>query len=159
LSPDDPRGLTVTGGLPYFGGAGNGYSSHAIASTVERLRQRPGAFGLVGANGGFQSKYAALLLSTQPAAFPGWSEAIQHRPAAPVLADLEGTGTIDTYTVVHGREGPTYAVAIGSLPDGRRFIARSDDPATLIAMEASDPLGRQVALSNDGERNTFTLPS
>ena len=160
LSPDDPRGLTVTGGLPYFGGAGNGYSSHAIASTVERLRQRPGAFGLVGANGGFQSKYAALLLSAQPAAFPGWSEAIQHRPAAPVLADLvQGTGTIDTYTVVHGREGPTYAVAIGSLPDGRRFIARSDDPATLIAMEASDPLGRQVALSNDGERNTFTLPS
>ncbi|MGX7952885.1 acetyl-CoA acetyltransferase [Tsuneonella sp. HG249] len=158
LSPDDPRGLTVTGGLPYFGGAGNGYSSHAIASTVERLRDRPGAFGLVGANGGFQSKYAALVLSTTPAPFRGWSEAVQNRPAPPELAGLvEGGGTIETYTVVHGREGPTYAVVIGSLTDGRRFIARSDEPATLAAMEAEDPLGRQVALSNDGERNAFTL--
>ncbi len=158
LSQDDPRGLTVTGGLPYFGGAGNGYSSHAIASTVERLRERPGAFGLVGANGGFQSKYAALALSTDPAAFPGWSEAAQHRRAPPVLAELvEGSGTIATYTVVHGREGPTYAIAIGGLPDGQRFIARSDDPATLAAMEATDPLGSRVSLSNDGARNAFTL--
>ncbi len=158
LNQSDPRGLTVTGGLPYFGGAGNGYSSHAIASAVERLRTKPGAFGLVGANGGFQSKYAALVLSTAPAAFPGWSEAVQHRPAPPQLADLvEGDGTIETYTVVYGREGPTYAVVIGSLPDGRRFIARGDDPATLAAMEAHDPLHRQVALSNDGTRNAFTL--
>jgi acetyl-CoA C-acetyltransferase len=158
LSEDDPRGLTVTGGLPYFGGAGNGYSSHAIASAVERLRASPGAYGLVGANGGFLSKYAALVLSTKAVDFPGWSDAVQERPAPPELADLvEGSGTIETYTIVHGREGPTYAVAIGRLPDGRRFIARGDDPATLTAMEAHDPLGRQVALSNDGERNAFTL--
>jgi acetyl-CoA C-acetyltransferase len=158
LQHDDPRGLTVTGGLPYFGGAGNGYSSHAITSTVERLRQRPGAFGLVGANGGFQSKYAALVLSTKPAMFSGWSEASQHRPASPELAELaEGSGTIETYTVVHGREGPTYAVVIGCLPDGRRFIARSDDAATLLEMTANDPLGRPVILSNDGARNAFTL--
>ncbi|MEL0209463.1 MAG: hypothetical protein VW891_02530 [Novosphingobium sp.] len=32
LSPQDPRKLTVTGGLPYFGGAGNNYS------TLELLR-------------------------------------------------------------------------------------------------------------------------
>lgn len=158
LSPDNPRGLTVTGGLPYFGGAGNGYSSHAIASTVDRLREKPGAFGLVGANGGFQSKYAALVLSTEPTEFGGWSAAIQNRPAPPEIAGLvAGNGTVETYTVVHGREGPTYAVAIGRLPDGRRFIARSDDPATLAAMQDLDPLGQQVALSNDGERNAFTL--
>lgn len=158
LAPDDPRGLTVTGGLPYFGGAGNGYSSHAIASMAGRLRERPGAFGLVGANGGFQSKYAALVLSAEPAAFLGWSEAVQKRAASPQLAELaEGSGTIVTYTVVHGREGPTYAVVIGNLPDDRRFIARSDDPATLAAMEANDPHGRRVTLTNDGERNTFSL--
>ena len=40
LSPQDPRGLTVTGGLPYFGGPGNSYSTHAIASMVEKLRER-----------------------------------------------------------------------------------------------------------------------
>ncbi|MFA9200287.1 MAG: hypothetical protein ACEQR8_03740 [Cypionkella sp.] len=158
LAPDDPRGLTVTGGLPYFGGAGNGYSSHAIATTVERLRAARGAFGLVGANGGFQSKYAALVLSTRPAEFAGWSEAVQHRLDPPELADrVEGSGTIETYTVVHGREGPTYAVAVGRLTDGRRFIARSDDPATLTAIQVRDPLGARVSLSHEGERTAFTL--
>ncbi len=28
---DDPRGLTLTGGLPFFGGPGNSYSLHGIA--------------------------------------------------------------------------------------------------------------------------------
>ncbi len=45
LPPDDPRGLTVTGGLPFFGGAGNNYSMHAIAETVQRARANPGATG------------------------------------------------------------------------------------------------------------------
>lgn len=158
LAADDRRGLTVTGGLPYFGGAGNGYSSHAIVSMVERLRAAPGTFGLVGANGGFQSKYAALVLSTEPAEFPGWNEAVRPDDGAPEVAGLvEGPGTLDTYTVVHGKDGPTYAIAIGTLPEGRRFIARADDAGTVGAMVAKDPLGKAVALTNDGERNVFTL--
>ena len=36
LGPDDPRGLTLTGGLPFFGGPGNNYSMHAIAETVPK---------------------------------------------------------------------------------------------------------------------------
>lgn len=158
LTPDDPRGLTVTGGLPYFGGAGNGYSSHAIASMVERMREDPGSFGLVGANGGFQSKYAALVLSTEPIDFPGWSEATRPDDGAPEVAGLvEGPGKLETYTVVLGKDGPTYAIAIGALPDGRRFIARADDAETVAAMVADDPLGKAVTLTNDGERNAFTL--
>lgn len=158
LSPHDPRGLTVTGGLPYFGGAGNGYSSHAIASMVERLRAARGAFGLAGANGGFQSKYAALVLSTEAAPFAGWRKAVRPDDGAPAIADLvEGPGTLKTYTIVYGRGGPTYAIAIGALPDGRRFIARADDQETVTAMAAHDPLGRKLALSNDGARSAFTL--
>jgi acetyl-CoA C-acetyltransferase len=38
LATDDPRGLTVTGGLPYFGGPGNNYSMHAIAETLAQMR-------------------------------------------------------------------------------------------------------------------------
>lgn len=158
LSADDPRGLTVTGGLPYFGGAGNGYSSHAIAEMVERLRCKPGAYGLVGANGGFQSKYTALVLSGVPRPFPGWSEALRSDDGAPDVASLvEGPGTVETYTVVYAKEHPVYAIAIGRLPDGRRFIARADDALTVRAMVADDPLGRTVALANDGTVNRFTL--
>ena len=69
LDPGDPRGLTVTGGLPFFGGAGNNYSMHAIAETVQRARRAPGSYGLVGANGGIMSKYSAGVYSTTPAAW------------------------------------------------------------------------------------------
>jgi acetyl-CoA C-acetyltransferase len=51
----DPRALTLTGGLPFFGGPGNNYSLHAIAEMMERLRARPGQFGLILANGGWMT--------------------------------------------------------------------------------------------------------
>jgi acetyl-CoA C-acetyltransferase len=57
LSLDEPRGLTLTGGLPYFGGPGNKDSNHAIASLVDRLRES-GGVGYVGSNGGFLSKHS-----------------------------------------------------------------------------------------------------
>ncbi len=58
---------TVTGGLPFFGGAGNNYSLHAVATMVDRLRAHRHDFGLVLANGGFLSKEAAGVYSAQPA--------------------------------------------------------------------------------------------
>ena len=66
LTADDPRGLTLTGGLPYFGGPGNSYSLHGIAETVAAMRDKPGSFGLVGANGGVMSKYSVGVYSTEP---------------------------------------------------------------------------------------------
>ena len=77
-APDDPRGLTVTGGLPFFGGAGNNYSMHAIAETVQRARANPGSYGFVGANGGIMSKYSVGVYSTTPAA---WRPDRQRRAA------------------------------------------------------------------------------
>jgi acetyl-CoA C-acetyltransferase len=163
LAADDPRGLTVTGGLPYFGGAGNNYSMHAIAGMVERLRDesaRP--FGLVGANGGFQSKFAALVLS--PRAAP-W-QALVHGPiqaqfdaAACIepVAEAEGSGTIETYTVWRNKGVPTNAIAIGHLADGRRFIANAADEATLALAANGDPIGATVALAFDGKRNRFRI--
>src|SRR5207244_1640391 len=44
---DGSRALTVTGGLPYFGGPGNNYAMHAIATLVEGLRAAPATLGLV----------------------------------------------------------------------------------------------------------------
>ena len=41
IAEDDPRGLTVTGGLPYFGGPGNNYVTHSISEMVRRLRAHP----------------------------------------------------------------------------------------------------------------------
>ena len=47
LEADDPRGFTVTGGLPFAGGAGSDYMTHSIAAMVDVLRDDPGSLGLV----------------------------------------------------------------------------------------------------------------
>ncbi|MFX6031732.1 hypothetical protein ABTE99_19350, partial [Acinetobacter baumannii] len=65
ISATDPRGLSVTGGLPFFGGPGNNYVTHAIAEMVDKLRAAPGSYGLVTANGGLLTKHAAGLYSTR----------------------------------------------------------------------------------------------
>src|SRR5215470_5523638 len=133
LDPADPRGLTLTGGLPFFGGAGNNYSMHAIAETVRRARRAPGRFGLVGANGGIMSKYSAGVYSTTPAAWvPDRSAGLQAEIdnwAAPEQAlYADGPAVIETYTVKHARDGARTGIVIGRLDrDGRRFVARGQD--------------------------------
>src|SRR5207237_5855907 len=47
LPADDPRGVTVTGGLPFAGGAGSDYMTHSIAALTDVLRADPGSVGLV----------------------------------------------------------------------------------------------------------------
>src|SRR3954453_16444096 len=104
LAADDPRGLTLTVGLPFFGGAGNNYSMHAIASTVDRARQSPGTFGFVGANGGSMSKYSVGVYTTTPTAWqPDRSAAFQTEidawPAPAQARQADGWATVETYTV------------------------------------------------------------
>ncbi len=60
-------GMTLSGGLPFFGGAGNNYSMHAVIETLDRARSAPGTFGFVGANGGTLTKYSVGVYSTTPA--------------------------------------------------------------------------------------------
>src|SRR4029077_8013857 len=66
IAPDDPRPLTVTGGLPYFGGPGNNYSMHDIAETMARGRTRPGSIGLVTALGWYLTKHAVGIYAGEP---------------------------------------------------------------------------------------------
>lgn len=155
LSPEDPRGLTLTGGLPYFGGAGNDYSMHAIAEVVGLLRRRPGQFGLVGANGGMLSKYSTGVYSTQPA---DWTRPELRRgkvadAPAPGL-DQEaaaGAARVETYTIIPHRDGDV-VVVIGRLADNdRRFAAIPEDGDTAILSESRtrDPLGRTISVRTD----------
>lgn len=43
---DDPRDLSITGGLRFFGGPGNNYPMHSIATAMDLVRNKPGSFGL-----------------------------------------------------------------------------------------------------------------
>ncbi len=165
LAEDDPRALTITGGLPFFGGPGNNYVTHSISEMLRRLRVRPGAFGLVTANGNYVTKHAFGVYSTTAPAGPWRREApalLQARldalPKAPFTETPQGAATVETYTVMHGKAGAEFAVVFGRLTTtGQRFIANlPDDPAGLWDLQNRDSLGRpgQVHRAADG-RNLF----
>ncbi|GIF20075.1 acetyl-CoA acetyltransferase [Actinoplanes tereljensis] len=160
LAPDDPRGLTVTGGLPFFGGPGNNYSMHAIAATVERLRGTPG-FGFVGANGGSMTKYSAGVYSSTPVAWvaddsAGVQASLDEVPVVTEAEEADGPATIETYTVKYGREGRRRGIVIGRLDDGRRFVAKG--PADFLADPATEPIGHRVEVRSTGLANEVTVP-
>ncbi len=159
-APDDPRGLTLAGGLPFFGGAGNDYSMHAIASLVRGLRARPGAVGLISANGGYLSKTSAGAYSTTPRPWTGFDSAplqyeIDALPAPPALATFDGPARIETYTVDHAATPPR-AIVIARTQAGERVVAatRPEDAATAVEMIETEPLGREITVrSGDDGRN------
>ena len=153
----------VTGGLPFFGGAGNNYSMHAIAETVQRARRAPGSYGLVGANGGIMSKYSAGVYSTTPAAWtPDRSAELQAEidgwPAPGQARHADGPATIETYTVTHARDGARTGIVVGRLDrGGRRFVAKGDDPDLLdLLTTAKEPIGQAVHVRSFGFGNRVT---
>lgn len=151
----DPRPLTATGGLPFFGGAGNNYSMHAIAAVVRAVREKPGAFGFVGANGGFLSKYSVGVYSTRPAQWRGFDSAdlqaqVKAWPAPALAPDDAADGVIETYVIDYGRGAPQ-ATLVCRTAAGERFAAMSDpeDPAIAHAMGQAEPLGAKIATRRD----------
>ena len=164
LSVDDPRGFTLTGGLPFFGGAGNNYSMHAITEAVMRLRARPGTWGLVGANGGFMSKYAVGIYSTLPASWAEPAARVQKLADSsarlPVIDRAEGSAVVDTYTIVPRERGDLGAVVARHAASGARCVAvvAPGDTATMLALRAGEPFGRRIEIRGGAnEHNYFTF--
>ena len=165
MDNDDERQLTVTGGLPFFGGPGNNYSMHAVCSMVERLREDTGSFGLVYANGGMMSKHSTGIYSTNPSVWRDHENtslqayvdqispvAFEHNP--------NGQGRIETYTVSYHKGEAISAQIIGRLNDNdKRFLAVSDfqDSETFSDFINNDPLERTVYVSNNPRGNQFTF--
>ncbi|MFM7534259.1 MAG: acetyl-CoA acetyltransferase [Acidimicrobiales bacterium] len=151
------RQLTRTGGLSFAGGPWNDYVMHSIATVVSELRERPGARGLVWANGGFVTKHAFGVYSTEPPA-AGFrhddpQEAIDALPRR-VLArtsDAAGAATVEAYTVMHDRDGdPEQAFAACLLADGRRAWGTARDRGLAAAMCEGEWVGRSVTLDEAG---------
>ena len=155
LAPDDPRGFTVTGGLPFAGGPGSGYMLHSTASMVEALRAEPGALGMVSGVGMHMTKHAFDVYSTTPPTDLGWTRdgAGSRSPASrPIEASAGGDATVAAYTVVHARSGePEWGLVICDLPGGARAYARVEEPGQLAAMEESEWVGNVVRLEAGGD--------
>lgn len=150
------RQWSRTGGLTFAGGPWNNYVMHAIASVVTDLREQPGEWGLVWANGGYATKHAFGVYSTTPTA--GFHhdrpqhriDALARRDLAPP-ADAAGAATIEAYTVMFDRNGAAErSIAACLLADGRRAWGTSDDADLTAAMCQDEWVGRSVVLTGDG---------
>lgn len=165
LALDDHRGLTVTGGLPYAGGPGNNYAMHSIAVMMRRLRSAREDYGLVTANGWFLTKQSTGVYSCRApnAPFERQDPAIIQRkidalPHPVVTETPQGRAVIETYTVVHGREGYLMGIVVGRDDADRRFVAHTPtDPAVLASLESVESVGRTgtVGPASEGQRNLF----
>jgi acetyl-CoA C-acetyltransferase len=164
IAPDDPRPISVTGGLPFFGGPGNNYVTHSIAETMNVVRRKPGSFGMVTANGNYLTKHSAGLYSTEPVHGPWRREdpkkfqaELDARPKQRVETKPAGTGTIETYCVAYGKDAPDRAYIFGRLDgSGDRFVAMAaHEPALLADMLTKDQLGRRVSVSEIDGHNVF----
>jgi len=168
LKPDDPRPLTVTGGLPYAGGPGNNYVMHSVASMVQRLREAPGEFGLVTGLGWFSTKHSAGVYSarrpedewqrTDP---PVDQRGIDAMESPPFVEQAEGDATVETYTVIFNREGePEQGIVIGRLNNGAkpRFFANTPpDRDLMLVMTREEFVGRRGKVRLEDGRNLFEV--
>ncbi|MEP2990287.1 MAG: hypothetical protein ABJN65_14995 [Parasphingorhabdus sp.] len=158
-SPDRPlSSYTLTGGLTFFGGPGNSYSTHGIVALVEALRKDGNKPGMISANGGVINKESVGIYAAQPVE-GGWSPdriAEPYRIPKPdhVKEDhfFDGNAVIKSYAMPYGKasrgaaslwlEDEQGLPAIGILPD---------------APEDTDLIGMQVAVKTHDDRNVATL--
>lgn len=151
----ETRPLTLTGGLPFFGGPGNNYSMHGIVSMTEWLRAHPGQPGLVLANGGWMTKEAVGIWSTTAPANFSPVEPMAKPTEKITLSDTATTGTIETYTVTYGKDGPKHGIIFARTESGERVIAAAAPDAMPRLLEEASPVGLSVTLSSDDNRNIF----
>ncbi|MGI8755372.1 MAG: acetyl-CoA synthetase [Acidimicrobiales bacterium] len=152
LAADDPRPLTVTGGLPYAGGAGSGYVLNSLAAMAATLRSDPGSRGMVTGVGMHMTKHAAGLYSTEaPAAGSVTTDLGQVVDApAEVLDHFDGEATVATTAAVHGRDGePEWAPVIADVGPNQRCYAICTDPDWLAAVGETEVVGSTVAVVSD----------
>ena len=160
LPDDDPeRPLTVTGGLTFAGGPGNNYTSHGIATLVDRLRREPGTVGLATGLGWYATKHAIGVYASRPPSHEGrdgfrWEDvqpAVDALPRCPFDGGATGRVTVETYTVTYDRSGtPELGIMACRTASGVRTWANVTDPSELTGLVTGDPVGRAGTLGPDG---------
>jgi acetyl-CoA C-acetyltransferase len=163
------RDLTVTGGLAFAGGPWNDYVSHSLATMVDVLRADAGSLGLVTGNGGYLTKHALAVYSTEPPPRPFAATSVQdevdalpRRQVVEVGSDANGdgggaagalSGRVESWVVGYDRSGDrdtAYAAVL--LDDDRRAWATSTDPDTLVELTSgTEYVGRSVKVTPTGD--------
>ena len=144
---------TLTGGLNFFGGPGNGYAMYSLAAMVESLRHDGSKPALVTANGGVMSKQAVgIYTASQPER--AWAGEIRTAyQAESVVLDSapQGKGRVLTYArpVAKGVTGA--ATLLLEMESGARALAVMEDAPV------ADLGGTVVAVTPGEKRHSATM--
>ena len=164
LGIDPDRQLTVYGGLCFAGGPWNNPVGHAIASMVGVLRDDPGSAGAWSPpTAATWTKHAFGVYSTEPpdGGFR-WERPQDEIDAAggrEVSETYEGPVTLETWTVMHERDGSMSRGHAACLtPDGVRVWALTDDADTMKRFESEDMVGAPGTIGPEGALDAVTAP-
>jgi acetyl-CoA C-acetyltransferase len=161
LAIGDPRGLTITGGLPYAGGPASGYLTHAIASAFDSLGEAPFRALLTGV-GMHMAKHVAAVWSSSPGNAAGnpppdfdtlQAEVEADQPRRQLLTTWAGPALVCAYTVAHGRDGAPEQGLVVLDTEAGRALARVHDADLLTDAESRELVGQAVTVTTDGNRN------
>ena len=153
IGEDDSRSLTVTGGLPYHGGAGSDYMTHSIVTMAERLRADAGSYGMVSGVGMHMTKHVYGVYCTEPGAVELPAQAaVQSRLDAArkrsIVGRYDGEATVAAYSIVHGRDGdPEWGALVCDISETERAYARLIDDRELRQAETTELVGARVHLT------------
>ncbi|HHC24306.1 MAG TPA: hypothetical protein ENK58_02660 [Desulfobacterales bacterium] len=162
LKNDDPRALTLTGGLGFFGGPGNNYSLHAVATLADAIANGKNDNGMITSLGWFMHKHAVGVYSAFPADtdieyhdLEDEKEYVAGEEPVEIIEQASGKGVIETYTVIYSRNGaPLYAIIYGKTDQGLRFVAQThSDPNVFDTLTTRNQVGRSVHLKYDAQKN------
>lgn len=121
---------TLTGGLSFFGGPGNGYAVYSIAAMVDALRQDGSKPALVTANGGVMSKQAVgIYTATQPR-LPWSGEVAKGYAPTPITLDdsPQGKARVLSFVRPAGKDGLGPATLLLETERSTRAMAVIDCP-------------------------------
>lgn len=155
LELGDERPVSLTGGLPFFGGPGNNYSMHGIASAVSAIQEDRYANVLVGALGGHMSKHAVGIYSRTPGAADPRAHEMRFEGAGnsrALASEFSGSAVIETFVIKQLPEGSWFA-ALAINEAGERVIAASLlEPGDLSDLCVDgDPIGAKVLIEPAAE--------
>ncbi len=142
---------SFTGAMPFAGGPFNSFVLHATAQLAHKLRSRPGSTGMVTTVSGVLTKQGFAVWGTAPATggyrFIDVTEDVANASQPKeVTVDFNGRGSVAGYTVMYRKKTPQRGIVVADLPDGRRSIAYTEDPAVMAEMESREICGRKIDL-------------
>jgi acetyl-CoA C-acetyltransferase len=159
IPDDDPRDLTITGGLSFFGGPFTNYSMHPIVTAVDLIQKNPSTKVMVLANGGYNTSESVGIYGNRPPVID-WEDNEYHdiqqkinsKALPEPFEEANGDLTIEAYTIIYDRRGsPEYGVVMGRLENGKRTLANISSSKTLLKLEKEELVGKTFSVKHNNK--------